>query len=382
MIDNILISAQDNEETEFLRVVRCILHRIQQCHLSTTPDRNTLLQMSDEDLLNLSEKSNVFLGEEYSTYDFTSGQCFIRNSTKSVAKTTLSVGLAPHFTARTFACTIRLILFTAHTINMNPAAMYDLLKAYRAVYSTVGAGLDWDMPIPHLSPKIHRVMVEIATVIAENRWAEIASPILATYNEEDYDYVAFTDASAAGWGAVVEDIASGRVLCYQQQWIDELAAPLSAHYGGPKDYRSKQLFNRQHSAHAEPRAVIELLHYMEEKGKLQRGMRLAIVTDHDAIVKAQRKCNGFGGIGRGKTLNRLYQTVFDLFFEKGVTIVFFYIAGPQNPADTLSRRFQIYGESVSEIQVDDLTVPFLRSTYSPLAERRCGDTHTFAAMGT
>ncbi|CAD2217461.1 hypothetical protein AGDE_17004 [Angomonas deanei] len=189
MIDNILISAQDNEETEFLRVVRCILHRIQQCHLSTTPDRNTLLQMSDEDLLNLSEKSNVFLGEEYSTYDFTSGQRFIRNSTKLVVKTTLSVGLAPHFTARTFASTISLILFTAHAIHMNPAAMYDLLKAYRAVYSTVGAGLDWDTPIPNLSPKIHRVMVDIATVIAENRWSEIASPIVATYNEEDYDYV-------------------------------------------------------------------------------------------------------------------------------------------------------------------------------------------------
>ncbi|CAD2217460.1 hypothetical protein ADEAN_000493800 [Angomonas deanei] len=121
---------------------------------------------------------------------------------------------------------------------------------------------------------------------------------------------------------------------------------------------------------------------MEEKGKLQSGMRLAIVTDHDAIVKAQRKCNGFGGIGRGKTLNRLYQRVFDLVFKEGITFVFYYIAGPQNPADTLSRRFQIYGESVSEIQVNDLTVPFLRSTYSPLAERRCGDTHTFASMGS
>lgn len=64
-----------------------------------------------------------------------------------------------------------------------------------------------------------------------------------------------------------------------------------------------------------------------------------VVTDHEAIVRAQQKLNGYGGIGRGYSLNRLYEYVHELRHSRNIDITFSYIAGPTNPADSLSRNF-------------------------------------------
>lgn len=63
------------------------------------------------------------------------------------------------------------------------------------------------------------------------------------------------------------------------------------------------------------------------------------MTDHEAIVRAQRKLNGYGGIGRGYALNKLYEYVYDMWFNNNIEVTFFYIAGKLNPADSLSRNF-------------------------------------------
>lgn len=66
-----------------------------------------------------------------------------------------------------------------------------------------------------------------------------------------------------------------------------------------------------------------------------------IVTDHKAIVYAQQKLNGFGGIGRGYSLNHLYEFVHELRHTHNIDVTFSYIAGPSNPADSLSRNFGV-----------------------------------------
>ncbi|KPA78444.1 hypothetical protein ABB37_06071 [Leptomonas pyrrhocoris] len=76
--------------------------------------------------------------------------------------------------------------------------------------------------------------------------------------------------------------------------------------------------------------------------------RVATVTDHYPIAFAQRGENGFRGIGRGQYLNHLYALTNDLFFNRDITVVFFYILGSLNPADSLCRNF---GDDVDDGRV-------------------------------
>jgi len=88
-----------------------------------------------------------------------------------------------------------------------------------------------------------------------------------------------------------------------------------------------------------------------------------------AIVHAQRRNNGFGGIGRGYSLNKLHEYAHNMRYTHGVGTTFFYIEGPSNPADTLSRYF---GAEASGGQVvirpAPTTRPLLTETFSPVAE--------------
>eukprot|EP00796_Vickermania_ingenoplastis_P013618 gene13618-gene2080 len=116
-----------------------------------------------------------------------------------------------------------------------------------------------------------------------------------TYDEAYYDAIVFTDASYAGWGAIARNRAEGTVTTYQQKWergFFNRNSPYSAEL-----VRNRGFFNAQHSAHAEPRAAQLALGQLVREG-LPDGARVALVTDHEAIVHAQRRANGFGGIGR------------------------------------------------------------------------------------
>jgi len=94
------------------------------------------------------------------------------------------------------------------------------------------------------------------------------------------------------------------------------------------------------------------------------------VTDHIPIVHAQRRTNGFGGIGRGYALNRLFEYVYDLHHKTGITVHFFHISGPCNPADELSR---VFGEDAKDCTIvkgfaPSTQLPSLACTYSPVCE--------------
>jgi len=282
---------------------------------------------------------------------------------------------------------VSLILFASHTMAMNPAKLYVLLKAYRAVYIAVAGGLQWDDPVPHVSPRVAEVLYGVSGELQRNAYAYIIPPIPASYDENDYDYVIFTDASVGGWGAVLSDVRAQTMRSIQKRWDDEIvlgadqfAGPPQQRVSGPQEEDAghddqgqysanrwaQRRFQQKYSAHAEPRAVLECLKLLDETGRLPNGSRVALVTDHVAIVLAQRKSNGYGGIGRGGSLNLLYEWVYNAMFERGIVVQFFYVPGPQNPADTLSRQFSQEGSLLLEWDGVNVDVPFLRTTYCPL----------------
>lgn len=366
LIDNILIAAVDGQEKEFLRTVRAVLRRIREVNLMTSPDRDELLLCEDDVLLKTSLDANVFLGEEYAKWNGT--ERLIRNSAKTVAKLQLSL-LATKFSHRSFASVISLVLFALHTTQINPASAFKLMRAYRGVYRQTARGYDWDDPLNYLDSTVHQSLLTLGHELAENKWWTIADERMASYDDKDYDFIVYTDASASGWGAIAQSTHTGTVTTYQQQWVHDL-------YPATKVVLTKGLhFNKKHSAHAEPRGAHIALQQLVKEG-LPNGSKVAIVTDHFPIAHAQKRLNGYGGIGRGYALNKLYEYSYDLLYHRKIQVVFFYLAGRCNPADNLSRNF---GECTSSKEilvkrVNDMGLPPLSHTRSPLCdEAETGD---------
>eukprot|EP00796_Vickermania_ingenoplastis_P007115 gene7115-biopygen4378 len=85
---------------------------------------------------------------------------------------------------------------------------------------------------------------------------------------------------------------------------------------------------------------------------------------------AQRRANGFGGIGRGYTLNKLFEFVYDLWNQHHIEVTFFWLQGKVNPADTISRVFggpdNFFG--VYTFQSPYTQIPLLRSTCCNVCE--------------
>lgn len=364
MIDNIMIAAEEGQEAEFLKAVRVVVDRIRRVNLMTSPNREELETASDDDLLSQASAPNVFLGEVYA---WDGHERWVRNSNKTIAKMTLAMR-AENFSCRTFVSLISLILYAIHTTGINPAGAYHLLRAYRGVYRTVTAGVDWDSSLRYLDPKVHSKMVELGHRLVANDWWRIADVIAPTYDNDYYDYIAVTDASYGGWGAYVRRKDDGSVTAYQQKWERGEIETQPAYQ--PEKVRSAGFFDAQHSAHAEPRAAQLLLRQLVREGMPDHS-RVALVTDHIAIVHAQRRTNGFGGIGRGYTLNKLFEYVHDLLFHHDIQVTFFHLSGKVNPADTISRTFGDNADhgGVFVFPAPNTQIPLLCSTYSPVCEK-------------
>jgi len=246
---------------------------------------------------------------------------------------------------------------------MNPASAFKLMRAYRGVYRQTARGYDWDDPLNYLDPSVHQSLLSLGEALAKNKWWTIADVRMASYDDKDYDFIVYTDASASGWGAIAQNTHTGAVTTYQQQWVHDL-------HPNTRVTATKSLqFNKKHSAHAEPRGAHIALQQLVKEG-LPNGSKVAIVTDHFPIAHAQKRLNGYGGIGRGYALNKPYEYSYDLLYHRKIQVVFFYLTGRCNPADELSRNF---GENTSpkEIlvhRVNDMGLPPLSHTRSPLCD--------------
>jgi len=366
MIDNILVAACAGQEAEFLHAVRRILARIRAANLLTSPCRDDLAAATDEELLRMATGPTVFLGEEYAWFG---DQRLVRNSAKTVAKLMLA-SRATAFTHRSFVSVVSLVLFALHTTRLNPARCFALLRAYRGVYRLVTTGRDWDDMLEHLDARVHEALLDTAGTLIENAWWAIADERRPTYDDHAYDAVVYTDASYGGWGAIAQHQADGHTTTYQQRWVHDVLCGVPLPPRAPAHSRHVGYLNARHSAHAEPRTAQLVLRQLVAEG-LPDGSRVALVTDHFPIAHAQQRLNGFGGIGRGYALNRLFEYAYDLAFHRGIEVDFFYVSGPSNPADHLSRNFGDGGgddHGVVRGEAPGMRLPALSCTYCPLCE--------------
>ncbi|CAD2217880.1 hypothetical protein, conserved [Angomonas deanei] len=313
MIDNIIIGGREGQEEVFVVTVRRILERIRSVNLETSPDRDVLLRTSSDNLLSMALANNTFLGEEYA-WDTRLKERVVRNSTKTVAKLNLCMRKCPYYTCRSFVSMISLVLFAFHTTNKNPAGLFFLLKVYRAVYTEVSRnGGEWDVALNHVAPSVQeelRRVMRACFPATSTQGCRIRCKSRTMRMRMTLSF--FTDASDAGWDAIVHDTQTGEATGLQKAWVDELVVN---RYYGPRGDERTTWFNRKHSAHAEPMCIVEVLQYLIETRVLTAGKRVAVVTDHEAIVAARRKLNGFGGIGRGYTLNRLFELTYNMLIH-------------------------------------------------------------------
>eukprot|EP00796_Vickermania_ingenoplastis_P002607 gene2607-biopygen2097 len=320
MIDNMLIAAEEGQEQEFIMAVRQIVERIRQANLMTSPARESLEVATDEQILEMAREPNTFLGEEYM---WSGTERVIRNSVKTIAKLNLALA-ATDFTCRSFVSLVSLILYALHTTRLNPAGAFSLLRAYRGVYRTVNEGRKWDDPLLYMDKLAHEKMLALGQELCRNQWWQIADVMTVTYDDAQYDYIAVSDASYGGWGAYVYNRSKGTTTGYQQRWEHKTFFDEGSYI--PSESQSEGFFHAQHSAHAEPRAAELVLRQLVQDG-IADGSNVAFMTDHDAIHRAQRRVNGFGGIGRGYTLNKLFEYVYDLWFHRDIQVTFFWLQG-------------------------------------------------------
>jgi hypothetical protein len=353
MIDNIAIGAHEGQELQFIRAVREIVNRTKLANLQTTPPAATIESMSDKELLDFATREVTFLGE---TYEWNGSERLVRNSTKTLAKLSLALR-KPHHTYRTFAALCSLIMFALHTIGTNPASTYNLMQAYRAISRTVSES-SWDSPVPFLSATVRAALDEHGALLLANAPARIPDRRWVTYDDDDFQVAVFIDASADGWGAIIR-FGRETTVQVQQRWVNTLGDQAWEQKGNTP----AGVFTARYSAHTEPEAINRVLEHLQRTNRITTRTKIAVVSDHFAVTHAQRKLNGFGGIGRGRSLNHMYERA------NALNVCFFFIAGASNPADTISRNFgAIEGGEITESNADDIALPLLRTTYCPLAE--------------
>lgn len=360
MIDNILVAAPEGSEVSFIHTLKTLASRLQKCNMQTEPSVDFLTTASTSVLLQEAAKNNTFLGEEY-VWNSKIKRRETKNSIKTIAKIELT-SKQEVFTFRTLASYISLLLFAMHTVHFNPACAFFMLRLYRGIgveVSKRGGDAAWDEKMDFICDK---GMEEIKTVtknLLQNLPSCIPPHVVFTSLEKDYDDVFFIDASASGWAAIRHKSGEKLAFVYQQRWVNILGGEAK----GKATNDTSPLFSVHHSAHAEPWAVKCLLSFLLQTEENFKGRKIAMVTDHQAIVQAQKKTNGYGGIGRGHALNSMF------FVANTLPICFFYIAGELNPADPFSRHFE---ENCSPGKIccsrRPVNIPFLSEVFSPLVE--------------
>ena len=300
------------------------------------------------------------LGEEYTRATAEEGGgYFVQNSKKTLkkledVKAQMERQPDKHFSIRVHASRLSLCLYAAHTVGLNPA----LLQAVLEGSSTIGKyaeKLGWDEIISPEKAKVASTAVtNIINTLLHHPKTRAAQLAEMTYDDNAYDVIMMTDASKEGWGAIVTSTTSKEKWIVQRKWTKE-----------EKSYC-------RHSAAAEPKGAEECIRWWLEKTSGKPG-KVALVSDHHAIMNAQRNPKtGYGGVGYGLELNRLYQTANEC---TGVSAVhFFYVPGESNLADALSRNLPPEMDCTTKVrQTYWEALPPLSSFYNRFAVEEEGD---------
>jgi hypothetical protein len=340
-IDNVRITA--NSKAEFVTAVRLFLGRCDEANV-TVNGRDSWRGLTDQEIAEKGRSwckgPSVSLGEEFS------GQT-VRNSPKSIDKLKKAFELVKKpnsvTTRRKFAAIVGLIIFMAHTINVGLWHFFKLLRCYSRVCSPSSpqySDVLWDEPMT-LVPAVHECLTQAVEIMLRNSAVPIKPLLPPSQALEDYDTVIIVDASGAGWAAYVRQAGETKLLT--QGWTSW----------------------QDHSAHAEPRAAAAALAWARKQRPLGH---VAIVTDHEAMPKGQRRWwSGYCGFSPAEPLNRFYHELYGSDDLSAYRREVFFVEGTQNPADGPSRSVAL-GDQL-KVRKSDKVFPALTAYAHPYLSR-------------
>lgn len=341
MIDNIRIAADDPEV--FVAANAAFRGLCAECGLQLNdlerPDGFAFDDEGDLSLFALTEDASrllqfglaankTFLGELYVSLP---GGPAVKNCPSHLEKMHRAVSRfdvpGESHTCRTVCSALSLGVWLADTVDIHIRTVFPLQRAFCGL-GKHAALHGWDSPLPYVSPVIVRGLRALDSTLQRNTPVLLKDFCLGTdaHCTAGFDAVLTIDASASGWGAYVQFVDSGRVIMISQRWASGCFSASGS---------STQL-DFDHSATAEPTAVVYAVRWLTNfcrEQKIYIG-NLAIVTDHEPIVTAQRRTwSGNGGYGHGWPLNECFLAA----YAQPYRVQFFWIAGHLNPADGPSR---------------------------------------------
>lgn len=336
MIDNVAIGS-DNPD-DFVTAVQLFVRRCDE--FNTTLNERDEIPSDPEEILQWGRTSalgpTTFLGEVYQ--DGT-----VRNADKNVEKfheayeririsiTDTSVIV----TRRNMAAIIGLALWMAHTIDVPLQEHFELMRTFSAIEARRSG---WDDPIRVTPPMLDALAAMAGPLLRNHPVAPQSRPAVDT-DLTSYNTVIVVDASADGFGAFIYH--GGVTYRYNEGWREKMF----------------------HSAWAEPLAATLIVQWARRT--FPDAGRIALVTDHIAMAKGQRRpLSGNGGFSRAYYLNRFFQ---ELYSDCDSHQVFF-IKGVNNQADKPSRELALQSPPRWTV-VRNVTLPKLCELYHPYAGR-------------
>ena len=323
MIDNVRIAAK--EAHQFVGAVKEFKRRCKAAGVQINDNK----ELSDLDLVRLGDEKMRgldFLGEHCSHGMYSNKQELVEKLNAAVSH------LGSSSTRRNIASVIGLCIFMTHTLNIALYDHFNVMRWYSRLFNTTGDN-QWDEKIgKSWTSFIENEVCKLCTPLLVNKPVKpklIKQPGVAN---SDYDMVIVIDASKTGWGAYVNSRQETWKL--QQRFANEM----------------------RHSARAEPKAVELAIAWAKQQG----AKRIAMVTDHIALVQGQRRWwSGYGGSSTAYYLNNAYK---EAYTEADTE--FYYVEGTSNPADqpsrtTTSTTLTISGCNSTFPQVGDFLHPFI-----------------------
>ena len=346
MIDNTFIGATD--EADFVWAIRTFIRRTTEMGI-TVKEIDDWATSTDQEIVQ--RGSNAFLGRDPDSFVFL-GEQFCQ---KTVANTTKNLGKlkraferirsyaqgqhAEKVSRRHFAAFVSLLHFLMNTVDARPELYLSMRRAHSKICSEAVSDKAWDEPVI-IAPTVLADLTEIAEILLVNEPVRIRGARQPSVENDAYDTIIVVDASASGWGAYAK-MRNGGVYQIRRAWTE----------------------HKRMSAHAEPIAATEAIRWARAHGAQGN---IAIVTDHEAMAKGQRRWwSGHGGFSSAYPINEFFV---ELYNENPDAQVFF-VDGARNIADGPSRGNQLgHGLRWSKVH-DSFLFPDLKSFVHPYRER-------------
>ena len=317
MIDNVRFSTKDIDtllEVSFLFLSLC-----KQFSIKVNEEE----KYTEEYIRENGNKSYIFLGE-----NFLEENKKVKNTDSNLMKLEKAMKILntdpTNLTYKNLISILALILFLCHTL-FSPssfffsyAQFFSLLRMMSGI-SSAATKKGWSEKIKFINENRLSQLNEISNKLLENKEVKIFPLIRPSLNNNDYFALVICDASASGWGAYIFFPSLNSSFCLKKLWSNKFSL-------------------MKHSAAAEPRALNCCISFVKDFFKKQNdcnnNKRIAVVTDHAAVVYGQRQWFSFYG---GFSLSFFLNSLFLNSYSDGFATEFFYVAGELNPADGPSR---------------------------------------------